>query len=266
MPFDKTFDDVYQIGIKEACSAAGAYCERVDEQIFHERILDRIYNQVAKADLIIADMSGRNPNVFYEVGYAHALGKATILITQHADDIPFDLKHFPHIVYEHSLTTLRDKVTQRVKWCIEHPSGSAPDRGIQIELFIGKQSLASDSIIHEISENEYPNVELTVHNASATTFGDGAFKIGIIAGSRFPGAKSKNKLLPPETIRLPNGDFLHMYSNFPVLFPDGYAHFHAILLPEEGDDLHDIVEVPLTARVYSQLGTREFKFTLKSIQ
>lgn len=98
MPFSEAFDDVYRLGIKDACASAGAYCERVDEQIFHERILDRVYNQIAKADLVIADMTNRNANVFYEVGYAHALGKLTILLTQNADDIPFDLKHFPHII------------------------------------------------------------------------------------------------------------------------------------------------------------------------
>ncbi len=54
MPFDKGFDDVYQIGIKESCVSGGAYCERVDEQIFHETILERIYNQISKADFIIS--------------------------------------------------------------------------------------------------------------------------------------------------------------------------------------------------------------------
>src|SRR4051812_35028355 len=100
MPFSPEFDDIYNYGIKESCKNADAYCERVDEQIYHERILDRIYNQIAKADLIIADMTGRNPNVFYEVGYAHALNKPTILLTQNLEDIPFDLKHFPHIIYD----------------------------------------------------------------------------------------------------------------------------------------------------------------------
>lgn len=114
MPFDEKFDDVYQVGIKEACESINAYCERVDEQIFEERILDRIYNQIVKADVIVADMTGRNPNVFYEVGFAHALGKRTILLTQRADDIPFDLKHFPHIIYEGKISQLREKLKQRV--------------------------------------------------------------------------------------------------------------------------------------------------------
>ena len=89
MPFDSSFDDIYNLGISAACKEAGAYCERVDEQVFEERILERIYNQIATAHIIIADMTGRNPNVFYETGYAHALGQRTILLTKKAEDIPF---------------------------------------------------------------------------------------------------------------------------------------------------------------------------------
>jgi hypothetical protein len=99
MPFDKKFSDTYKFGIKGAAEDAGAYAERVDEQIFGEGMLDRIFNQINKADVIVADMTGKNANVFYEVGYAHALNKIVLLITQSADDIPFDLKHRQHIVY-----------------------------------------------------------------------------------------------------------------------------------------------------------------------
>jgi hypothetical protein len=108
MPFSKEFDDVYRLGIKESVEGAGIIAERVDEQVFHsEKILERIYNQIEIADFIIADMTGRNPNVFYEVGYAHAKGKTCILLTSSADDIPFDLKHHRHIVYGNSITTLK---------------------------------------------------------------------------------------------------------------------------------------------------------------
>lgn len=127
MPFSEEFDDVYRIGIKDACDKAGAYCERVDEQIFNERILDRVYNQAAKADIVIADMTGRNPNVFYEVGYAHALGKLTILLTKNADDIPFDLKHFTHIVHETKISILRDELEKRVTYFIENPPAKPSD-------------------------------------------------------------------------------------------------------------------------------------------
>ena len=84
--------------------------QRVDEQVFHrEAILQQIYNQIEAADFIIADMSGRNPNVFYEVGYGHAKEKLCILLTRDANDIPFDLKHHRHIVYS-SIRDLRAKL------------------------------------------------------------------------------------------------------------------------------------------------------------
>ena len=73
MPFSEDFNDVYEFGIKGACSDVDVYCERVDEQIFLGSMLDRIYNQISRADLLVADMTGRNANVFYEVGYAHAV-------------------------------------------------------------------------------------------------------------------------------------------------------------------------------------------------
>ncbi|CAG9249958.1 nucleoside 2-deoxyribosyltransferase [Paraburkholderia caribensis] len=116
MPFDKAFDDTYQIGIKETATKAGFICERVDEQIYQESMLERIYRQIDVADVIIADMTGKNPNVFYEVGYAHARGKLVILLTADSADIPFDLKHHRHIVYNGSPGTLRKQLAAELKW------------------------------------------------------------------------------------------------------------------------------------------------------
>lgn len=119
MPFEEKFDDIYTYGIKGAAEDANAYAERVDEQIFTEGILDRIFNQISKADVIVADMTDRNENVFYEVGYAHALGKIVLLLTQNADDIPFDLKHRPHTVYGGKIETLRGELTKKIIWAID---------------------------------------------------------------------------------------------------------------------------------------------------
>src|SRR5262245_21730515 len=118
MPFDRKYDDVYEFGIKGATADAAAYAERLDEQMFTGGMLDRIFNQISKADVIVADMTGRNPNVFYEVGYAHALDKVVILLTQTADDIPFDLRHRAHIIYEGSIGNLREKLAPQIAWAI----------------------------------------------------------------------------------------------------------------------------------------------------
>lgn len=116
MPFDSKFDDIYKFGIKEPAATLDIRAERVDEQIYQEGILERIYRQIDAADIVIADMSGQNPNVFYEVGYAHAKEKLCILLTTNADDIPFDLKHRRHIVYNGSIKTLSTQIGEELLW------------------------------------------------------------------------------------------------------------------------------------------------------
>ncbi|MXO46874.1 hypothetical protein GRI69_01185 [Erythrobacter vulgaris] len=116
MPFSKEFSDIYKLGIQETATECGVVAERVDEQRYSETMLERIYRQIKDADFIIADMTDRNPNVFYEVGYAHALGKLVTLLTQDANDIPFDLKHHRHIVYGKSIQSLKESLTHEFEW------------------------------------------------------------------------------------------------------------------------------------------------------
>ena len=118
MPFDEAFRDIYLYGIRESAKDVGAYAERVDDQVFDEGILERILNQINKADVIVADMTGKNSNVSYEVGYAHALNKVVILLTQNVDDIPFDLKHRHHIEYGGRIERLRPQLTRRLEWAL----------------------------------------------------------------------------------------------------------------------------------------------------
>ena len=117
MPFSTDLHDIYRLGIKEPATALGIRAERVDEQIFTEGMLDRIYRQIDVADIVIADMSGKNPNVFYEVGYAHAKDKLCLLLTDDTADIPFDLKHKRHIVYG-SIQDLRERLTTELRWAL----------------------------------------------------------------------------------------------------------------------------------------------------
>jgi hypothetical protein len=152
MPFDEKFEEIYKLGIKPACVDAHAYCERVDEQIFEESILDRIYNQISKADMIISDMTDRNPNVFYETGYAHALKKRVILLTQDEKDIPFDLKHYAHIIYGGKILSLKDQLVPRLMHYISKPEAPQIDPLDGIEIYLEKEQLL-DNIT--VVANEY---------------------------------------------------------------------------------------------------------------
>jgi hypothetical protein len=103
MPFEKEFDDVFD-SYKEVCEAFKFTAERTDESTSLERIVPRIENGIRKsafviADLSIADLSMPSPNVYYEVGYAKALGKDVILTAKKGTPLPFDVGDIPTIFW-----------------------------------------------------------------------------------------------------------------------------------------------------------------------
>jgi hypothetical protein len=159
MPFDPAFDDVYQTAIKPTAEACGVLAERVDEQVYTETILERIYRQIEQADFIIADMTGQNPNVFYEVGYAHAKKKLTTLITKDASDIPFDLKHHRHIVYGSKLHELRKKLEAEIIF-LKSESAKIKSELFACDINAGPGFLNNKDYFHEGSFD----MELTITN------------------------------------------------------------------------------------------------------
>lgn len=116
IPRHSDFDAVYKTGIKSACFAVRADCERVDDQIFIENKLEQFRKRIAQADIIVSDMTGGNPDVFYETGFAHALKKQVILLARNENDIPFDLKYYPHIIYDDNLLKLKTELEKRLTW------------------------------------------------------------------------------------------------------------------------------------------------------
>ena len=98
MPFSAEFNPVYST-LQEAASSIGFSSIRADDMWEHHTIIQDVVNIIARAKVVICDCSGKNPNVFYEAGIAHAIGKEVILITQSEHDIPFDLRHIRYIRY-----------------------------------------------------------------------------------------------------------------------------------------------------------------------
>lgn len=147
MPFGSEFDDIYQFGIKRPCEECGVHAERVDEQFYSESMLGRIYRQIENADFIIAEMTGRNPNVFYEVGYAHAKDKLCTLITKEADSIPFDLQHHYHVVHGGSIKDLQDKLAPRIEWMKGEVAKRSKEK-IKVSVTAGLGDLNKDSLTH----------------------------------------------------------------------------------------------------------------------
>lgn len=108
MPFTETWsDDTYFI-LKDTCQDINANITRADEILGSYVIIDDIINQIKKSNIIIADVTVRNANVYYELGYAHALGKKVILIAQDGAEIPFDIAYIRYLTYDLSYKKIRE--------------------------------------------------------------------------------------------------------------------------------------------------------------
>lgn len=96
---DSQLDDVHD-AIKETSSSLGIIAERIDDSASNERITDRILKLLQKAEYVIVDLTHSKPNVYYEAGYAHALGKTPIYIARKGTVVEFDIKDYPVIFFK----------------------------------------------------------------------------------------------------------------------------------------------------------------------
>lgn len=94
MPFDDDFDDVFEDLIRRPLESVGYQVRRADSLFNQQQILKDVVKGIADASIVIADVTGLNGNVLYELGLAHAMGKRTVMITQRLDELPFDLRPY----------------------------------------------------------------------------------------------------------------------------------------------------------------------------
>ncbi len=266
MPFSEAFDDVYKLGIKPACNNAGAYAERVDEQIYQDSILQRIYNQITKADIIVADMTGRNPNVFYETGYAHALGKHVILLTQNSEDIPFDLKHYPHIIYGGKISELLPELEKRVRWAVENPEISALQEGSQIQFYIDGNLLINNPIIEHYTQRAGWQLWLKIdlNNSIENLIQTSTFRLGLITSARFQRSGEDYDGPDNKVARLPDGGTMHLYSKEMTIFPGEWDSFTIVLdAIDSGKTVSPGDEESFVLRMFSKIGVWDYPFCIK---
>ncbi|MCL4250541.1 MAG: DUF4062 domain-containing protein [Anaerolineae bacterium] len=102
MPFAETFRPVYDDHIKKVIEARGLSVKRGDDFFANHAIIQDIWAAIARCRLVVGDCTGQNPNVFYELGIAHTLGKPTVLISQKIEDVPFDVRHLRLLKYENT--------------------------------------------------------------------------------------------------------------------------------------------------------------------
>ena len=101
MPFVEPIGGYYKLIYEAAISKAGLRPVRADDDIFATgKIIDQVWSGITAAKVLVAELTGRNPNVFYELGLAHALNKPVVLVSSNQADVPFDLQHIRVIYYD----------------------------------------------------------------------------------------------------------------------------------------------------------------------
>lgn len=129
-PFGEPFDTYFSHIVKPALEECGLYAIRGDSLYRPTTIVDDIWQGIREAKLLIAELTDRNPNVFYELGLAHAISKPVILISKSIDDVPFDLRSIRVLVYDKDHpdwgNKLRNSLTKAIKEVLQNPTSAIP--------------------------------------------------------------------------------------------------------------------------------------------
>jgi hypothetical protein len=134
MQFTESFNTLFEEVIKPVCRQFGYNAIRGDDSFTSGSIINEITQSIQDASVVIADITPDNPNVYYEVGYAHALNKPTILLSDKARDIlPFDVSGFRTLFYEDSIGGKR-KVQESLIKHLQSVRGDEDTRGSSIDI------------------------------------------------------------------------------------------------------------------------------------
>ncbi len=138
MPFHALFETQYQRVIRPAVEDAGLKCVRGDEIYSEQAVVQDIWKAIRQARVILAELSDRNPNVMYETGLAHAIGKPIVIIKRDKNEVPFDLRTLRAIYYDTNDpfwgVNLRAGLTENLRQVIEGSFLVEHLRGIQVNI------------------------------------------------------------------------------------------------------------------------------------
>jgi hypothetical protein len=116
LPFHEQFMQIYEQAIVPAFEASGLRGLHAGQIFDNREIIEDIWESICTCRLVVADVTGRNANVFYELGICHTLGKEVIVITQDRNDVPFDIRHRRFIEYHpERLASLKGTLQQTVQ-------------------------------------------------------------------------------------------------------------------------------------------------------
>lgn len=160
MPFGHDFDVLYEKVYVPAIKASGLVPLRADEIYDNQPILQDINQSIHHAKVILADVTGRNPNVNYELGMAHALKKEVVILTSEPNDVPSDYRHLRYIQYNRMDIDWNRKLSKRIQNTLEQIliRLKKSDKSIVYSSGLGYEDIVQDGtspIVKESKEDEW---------------------------------------------------------------------------------------------------------------
>jgi hypothetical protein len=163
-PFGEPFDTYFSHIVKPALEECSLYAIRGDSLYRPTTIVDDIWQGIREAKLLVAELTDRNPNVFYELGLAHAISKPVILISKSIEDVPFDLRSIRVIVYDKDHpewgSKLRENLVKAIREVLNNPTSAIPttfktpvkrDTPEEAETLMRLEAL--ESMVHRLSDD-----------------------------------------------------------------------------------------------------------------
>lgn len=118
MPFDKKYDAIYEV-LKNCVEKFHYRCIRLDHQNFNQSIIKKIFEEIMECKFLIFLATDKSPNAFYECGYAVALSKEVITVTDHYQNLPFNVRDRNSIAYGKDLKKLEKLVISKLSCLTE---------------------------------------------------------------------------------------------------------------------------------------------------
>ncbi|NAL78268.1 hypothetical protein [Nitrososphaera sp. AFS] len=138
MPIGVDLDRIYENIIETTIKSKGLECRRADDYKTNRAIMQDIWKAICESRVVVADITGLNPNVMYELGISHTVGKPTIIIYQRKEKnkikFPFDLSHIRRIEYENTATggkILEQDLSSTLDFVLSEPIANQNPKSIE---------------------------------------------------------------------------------------------------------------------------------------
>lgn len=195
MPFNKKdLEVVYNDFVKPCIEKLGLQCVRGDDIFGDNIIMEDIIRLIKDSTILVADLTYRNPNVFYELGLAHAFGKKVLLLAQSMDDVPFDLRYRRVCLYEYSpkgCKKLENEMADHIKTLLKESSKIPPKKkpkkskrkSVYYESFCDKhfwdklEKIGEGDIEYDDEQNEIITSGMFTYLLSNSSYGENKFII-----------------------------------------------------------------------------------------